>query len=505
VSHARRSAALFAVGYLLLGMAWLGSNPPGAAPDEPDHLVKALGVARFDIGAKYTGAPLGPGVAGRRNASLARVVEIPARLQPTGYTCMAFKPALSAGCQHKVHAATSTATVAAVTTVGVYPPFVYLPAGLLARAAHSPPAAFRLARLGFLLVSSLLVFAAARHLCRWVGPRHLLGLSVGLTPAVVFTMGSCTTSGVEITAAAAVAAVVLVALRRPESLDRLATHVTLAAAGATLALSRQLGTVALAVLVLVGVLGLGLRHSLQRARARLPMFAATASVLAAAALAAVVWEARYDHPSDTGSLLSASAGRRFGGVLVGAVNSGVGDFGWLDTQLPTVWVGLWLCAIALLGGVAVLLGCRRDRWALLCTAALTALVAYVVYATVFAPLPAALQGRHLLPMLMFPLLLSTAVVVERLPTLGLGVELRGLLLVIAPAAAAVQLIALWCNARRYAVGVNGPLWFVGSSQWHPPGGWAPWFTLGAAGALLSVWVMIGAAGHGIAGAVDVER
>jgi hypothetical protein len=500
VSGARRCAALFAVAYFLLGLAWLGSNPPGAAPDEPDHLVKAVGVGRLDIGSRYTGPPLGPGVAGERNASIARVVPVPARLRPIGYTCMAFKPALSAHCQDAVHPVTTTAAIPTVTTVGAYPPFVYLPAGLLARAAHSAPAAFRLARLGFLLLSSGLVFAGARHLCQWLGPRHLLGLSLGLTPMAVFTMGSCSTSGVEIAAGAAVAAVVVVALRRPESLDRMATHVTLALAGATLALSRQLGTVALAMLLVVGALGVGLRSGWTRARARLPLFAATAAALSSAALAAVLWEARYDHPSHIGSPLSAVAGRRFGGVLVRAVNSGVGNFGWLDTQLPTVWVGLWCGAIALVLGLGMLLGSRRDRWSLLGAVSFIALVAYLVYATVFATLPASLQGRHFLPMLMLPVLLSATVVVECLPSLGLGTELRWLLMVIATAAAGVHLIALWCNARRYAVGVDGPLWFVGSSQWTPPGGWLPWFSIGAVGAVLSVCAMTLAMG-----ATDVAR
>ena len=33
------------VGYGLLLVAWIGGNPPGSAPDEPQHHIKAVGVA----------------------------------------------------------------------------------------------------------------------------------------------------------------------------------------------------------------------------------------------------------------------------------------------------------------------------------------------------------------------------------------------------------------------------------------------------------------------------
>ena len=50
-----RTAALFVVPYLLLMLAWGMSNPPGAAPDEADHLIKALGVGQLEVGTKFTG------------------------------------------------------------------------------------------------------------------------------------------------------------------------------------------------------------------------------------------------------------------------------------------------------------------------------------------------------------------------------------------------------------------------------------------------------------------
>jgi hypothetical protein len=47
-----------------------------------------------------------------------------------------------------------------------------------------------------------------------------------------------------------------------------------------------------------------------------------------------------------------------------------------------------------------------------------------------------------------------------------------------------QALAWWANARRSAVGTEGPWWFGGAAEWSPPGGWWPWAALAAAGALL---------------------
>ncbi len=49
------------------------------------------------------------------------------------------------------------------------------------------------------------------------------------------------------------------------------------------------------------------------------------------------------------------------------------------------------------------------------------------------------------------------------------------------AVASLHGLSLWANARRYAVGSDGPLMFAGGSRWVPPGGWWPVSALAAAG------------------------
>ena len=76
-----RLAAALVIPVFLLAFAWAFSNPPGAAPDEADHLVKALGTAGLHVG---TAAPRPPADAPAnvtsRNESITRIYPVPARL-----------------------------------------------------------------------------------------------------------------------------------------------------------------------------------------------------------------------------------------------------------------------------------------------------------------------------------------------------------------------------------------------------------------------------------------
>ena len=47
--------SLLVLPYLVLGFIWAFSNPPDAAPDEHDHLIKALGAGRLDLGVPFAG------------------------------------------------------------------------------------------------------------------------------------------------------------------------------------------------------------------------------------------------------------------------------------------------------------------------------------------------------------------------------------------------------------------------------------------------------------------
>jgi hypothetical protein len=55
----------------------------------------------------------------------------------------------------------------------------------------------------------------------------------------------------------------------------------------------------------------------------------------------------------------------------------------------------------------------------------------------------------------------------------------------------MQAVAWYCNARRSAVGSEGPWFFFPSAEWQPPLGWGLWCALAlvcAMGLPLCVWL-----------------
>lgn len=483
---AARGALLFVLPYLVLVLVWGMSNPPGAAPDESDHLVKTIGIGRLDIGSAYTG-PAGKSLVSKRNASISRVVPVPRRLAPDGYTCTAFRPDKTAACLPTAGSksrSTSTQLVDRVTPIGAYPPFLYLPAGLATdHFAHTPDQAFHIARAVFSVMAAALLFVGAFLLIRWLGPWSLLGGYAALTPMAVFSAGVLSTSGIEISGAFAVASAVLVVTRRPEAVRHPQLQVLLALSAAALVLSRQLGVVTLGVFMLVMLARLGPRRVLDLLRRPTRWFVGSVLTMLAACLALAWWELRFDHPVLTGPLVSGGAIRAFDVRALNTVRSGIGNFGWLDTPLPETAAAAWIVLVVGICAAAVLLGARADLWTMLALLVALVVVGEAVYASVFFPINAGLQGRHMLPLFTLLPLLAGAVLVERLQQARRRDLVRRALVAAGVIVGVVQLVAVYINAERYAVGRSGPLWFLGHSQWAPTGGWIPWLLLAALASL----------------------
>ena len=118
--------------------------------------------------------------------------------------------------------------MSATTTVGAYPVFGYIPIGVAALLGQDPSQAFILGRLVSVLMSCTFLLLAAWQLVRWLGRGSLLGLAIAVTPMVLFSAASLSTSGLEIMTAVAVGAVAVIATRRPEALADRATLTVLA-------------------------------------------------------------------------------------------------------------------------------------------------------------------------------------------------------------------------------------------------------------------------------------
>lgn len=481
--HSWRWAALLVLPYLLLGVAWTFTNPPGAAPDEPDNLVKAIGSRTLTAGEDGPSVPTGGDPLVRRNTSITRVYSLPGRFSSISqYTCYAFRPDVTAGCL-PVDPPETSGTFDASTPIGAYPPFLFVPIGWLASLGWSTVSAFVLARLAVVALSSLLLLVGVRHLTRWLGRGAVMGVVAVLTPMAVYTTGVVSLSGIELMAAIGVASVVTVALRRPETVHLPATHWTLAATGACLALSRQLGAVTLAalILVLLFVTGWGRIRRLVTERQR--SFVLTVGILFVSALAVAAWELTYDHPADTGPVFAHDAVGPFLDRSYGLMESAIGRFGWLDTPLPGQVTGLWITIWLVVVGGGALVARRREFWLILMALAGTWVLAFCIYASVFFTVGAGVQGRQFMPFAAFLFVAAGAILADHLRPLGREVSARPYV-VLGLAAGISQFYAIFWNARRYAVGADGPLWFFDDAQWGPVLGWGIWIALGCAGGTL---------------------
>lgn len=489
-------AFLVTVPWLVAMLVWAGSNPPGAAPDENGQLVKALAMARLDIGRLYVpDAKHQPtSAAQQRNDSISRVVAVPRQLQVPDPGCVAARPTVAANCLN-FRAHPTGGTVPMVTTVGSYPPFLYVLPGLAAIQMNTVYRAYLAARIVGVLWSWLLLLFGTAHLLRWLGSTTLLALPVALTPSALFAAASVGTSGAEIFGAFTLACVVAVAVLRRESLLRPGTYVLLSVAAAMLTLSRQLGVVTLTALLAVLLVRPGVPFLLRAWRARPVAFTFAVIVILGSVAALGSWELAYDHPAIIGPLFTQRAAGGFFSEAYGVFQSGVDRFGWLDTSGPAWVVGVWSAVAVMVVGLALLATTVWVRVLLLGWGAALIAVAYATYATVFNPVGAAIQGRHLLPFFMFiPVMAaaalsyySTCSAQSQSGQVGDGrgsshEPLSGLLQILIIRlgklamimAAVVSFASLVANARRYAVGTNGPIWFLGKPAWSPGLGWPVW-------------------------------
>ena len=281
--------ALLAAAVALLLAAWVFGNPPGAAPDERAHYVRALGAGSLELeGAIFEPTPEhteaffaqrdapelpGAGVATVLwAAKQTRTFEVPAELSVFAFGCNDQKPTVSAAC---VERPTGDRSTRLPTYTGTYPPWSYVVPGRAMRLESTPNAALRAGRLASAALCLALLIAAIALTAAGGGTGiALAALGVALTPMVVYCAAVLNASGPEIAGSLCFLAAGF-RLMRPGAGP--AAWAALAAGGAALALSRSLGPV-----LLVALGGTLLVLAGRRRRPGRPALAAGA-VLAAAA------------------------------------------------------------------------------------------------------------------------------------------------------------------------------------------------------------------------------
>lgn len=484
--------------FVLLLAAWVGANAPGNGPDEPANYVKAIGTG--------TGHPLGSegrleepafgtGEAIARRVEWidlnSRVFEIPAGLTPERFNCFneAFSITSPATCTEQVRQTTSEA--AWPSYVGTYPPYLFAVPGVIM--SHMPGALAALYAGRFVLGILTALMLAVLVRASWspgVGSLSLIGPVLAVSPMLLFLGTVIGANGAEVAGATAFFSVILRSAR-PDPPQWL--WAAGAASVALTVLARPTGLLWLAVGIGLATVLHGLRATLQAAvHGRGRRWTAPTVVPVAAA---VIWDRlEQPHPAldlalvrDSLSSVPADV-RRIATEWIGA-------FGWASLRMTPWAYRIWGVLLAGLIVAAVLLG-RTLRERLLAPASvvvavlLVALVDLFVFRQTYFPV----YGRYTLPLgVLVPLVAGHVVTLRSLePSPGArGVDGRRRLdraqlrrvapRVAFPLAALVQLCGLWTSARRAAVSVDGPAWFIGRSAFAPPGGWAPWLAFAVLG------------------------
>ncbi len=442
--------------FVALGLCWSLATPLFGAPDEPEHVIRAVTEVHGQVLEPQAAHQLG----GYTN------VRVPATFASGRQVgCYAFyrnDPANSA------KFATSHRDIKTVAEYGRYPPAYYAVVGLPSLVSSALRSVYVMRALAVVLVSALLAMGA---LSIATLPRRriaAIGYAFAVTPMAVFLGSVVNPSGVEIAAGISLwASGTVLAVRSDGAIDpRLVRRVGIA--GAALALCRQLGPLWVAIVVAVMVVLAGKAGTRRLAANRgvrvwgavvLGAIAAQAVWLAVAGSVNLANLAGASH-DPTSLVIRKSIGGSFS-----FFSQMIGNFGWLDTPTPTGVLVAWAFVLGLLVILGLAWSGRRAAGALAGVLALTVAVPIVLEAASAHSVGYVWQGRYGLP-LAVGVPIVAGVLLSRT---GNATALSGRVAAVAGAAFFFgQFFSLAQSMRRDMVGYNAKILFVSHAAWSPP-------------------------------------
>lgn len=464
--------------YGLLSFAFLASSPPGSAPDEWAHYLKAAAAGRGELILERDPPPLGPGT--ELTAAMLkwmdtqdRLVTLPERLAPDPFLCWA-QPYFLGTCH--TSNPSSSAPKDFATYVGRYPPYSYVIPGLFMRFGGDPVTALYLGRLGTLLGSLPFIALAILVLYDRKNPFSLLGILGALTPMVLYVLSTLSSSSLEVAAAICFIACLL-RLSRPDPAIPGWVWASTAASGAALAVVRDLGLlwVVLCIFLFVGLSGI--RRALALVKANRKPALLTTVAIGLALVLALSWQLTQGARSPF-STLSGSSIVRAVKQLPYLSHQAIGVFGQLDTRLPWPAVTLWALMLAALLVLVGISAPRREK-IVLAVSFTTVVVLAILADAIQSGSGFEAQARHLLPVVVAIPLLGGEIVSRNRHKLSWA---RTLMPALGLSAAGAHLLAWHTLGRRFSVGLNGPVIFLHEAQWLPAFGWPLWAAVAVCGA-----------------------
>lgn len=476
---------LLVSGYLLLIVSWVMSNPPGAAPDEYAHYLRAVGAGRGEL---VPGRRQGPLTGADRSKIYlrwqrlqTRMIKVSGRFSPESINCNQTAPRASWQCTQPRPPADQTFQLR--SWVGTYPPYAYILPGLAMRLGSETVSALLWGRLASGLTSATLLALAV--LVLWDRRRSwicMLGLIAAVTPMVIFVGSSLTASGPEIAAGVGFTASLLRLGRREHAPP--GVWAVAAVAGAVLVVSRDLGLLWLGLNTLVFLGFSGLKQAYRTWRSAGLAGLAVVVVLACAAVAAAVSQVRVQvRPRTDLARLLSSLGPVFP-ITKEIARQQIGVFGSLDTVLPGAIYLLWAFLILALVALALMAGSGRQRMVVAGTGTVVFVLPLLIDA-VQQQVGFGAQGRHVLPVSVALPLVAGEVLYRNSEKLRWLRPLRPAFWYSLSAAGA-YFVSWYVNARRRVVGYEGPLLFWKGLRSTPPYGWPAWALVALAAALVIV-------------------
>ncbi len=441
-----------------LAGTWALSNPMGASPDEPSHIVKAAALVR-----EHTlGTEVRPGV---REVELPRIFALTHEMPG----CYAFRSSVAASCW-PIDLSNLDQVQTTTTTAANYNPLYYLVVGLPSVLPPSLAMLYLMRLMGALLASGLLAMGlrsvAELPTRRWT----VAGVAVAMSPMVVFMNSTVNPNAVEASAGLALWLTLFAALRNPDPALVARRWWRAGFLVVWLVNAKAFSALFLAIIVLTVVVLVGwppVRAVLTDRRSWPGL--ALGTVGSGFALGWIALNGAVSG-GDTVLFPDLTFGPALDSVLrltTSYYNAMIGRFGWYDTPAPGLVYSLVTATLWLLVFLALAVGRRRERLVLVGLGLTVFLVPVLLQVPQASHVGLPWQGRYLLAIAVGVPLLA-AVVVDRATGVLRRRTSRSLIVLLLGAIAVVQLASFGTNLRRYVAGTEAPWFEPVPVPWHPP-------------------------------------